>query len=299
MSCDNYKAPSTHSPTDPKYHFIPHFHPGDKYYYDISGDMHSRSDVKDKKIESSSHSDLGLTYEALTDSAGYVRLKISYDKLHIKIKNGDLEKDVTANKDASTSADPIEGVLGNILGTNLFITLDPQGNIVKVDGGKELSARILGAIDAPGVDTKTIIRQQMEGLVGEKFVRSTLQEVFKLFPDTAIYIGDSWKHNVETPEDVKLALDRRLTLESIKGNNAHVDDHTEFVKQDDASISIMGENVPAEIKGEQKGFYDVDTTSGMVLKAQSDLSLQGTLHVLNVEVPVKISTSKKISGKKI
>jgi hypothetical protein len=37
----------------------------------------------------------------------------------------------------------------------------------------------------------------------------------------------------------------------------------------------------------------------MVLKAQSDLSLQGTLHVLNVEVPVKISTSKKISGKKI
>ena len=289
-----------HSPSDPKYHISIHLHPGDKYYYIISGDMQSRSDVKDKKIESASHSDLGLIYEVLSDSADSIRLRITYDKLHIRLKSGELEKDVTARKGGAAQGDPIEGLLGNILGSQLTVTLDNKGNVIGVEGGKELSDKILGAIDAPGsADNKQIIRQQMEKLVGEKSVRNTLQEAFRLFPDTAIYVGDDWVRKGQQSEDVKIGSNQTYSFTSLKGNIARVDERSDLTKEDDGNISIMGHDVPTDIDGEQTGFYEMDVTSGMLMNGESDLSLKGTLHVLGMEVPVKIKTAKKISGKRI
>ncbi|HEY4289737.1 MAG TPA: DUF6263 family protein [Puia sp.] len=265
----------------------------------MSGDMQSRSDVKDKKIESASHSDLGLIYEVLSSNADSFRLRITYDRLHIRLKSGELEKDVTARKAGDAQGDPIEGLLGNILGSQLIVTLDSKGNVVRIEGGKELSDKIFGAIDAPGVDTRQIIRQQMEKLVGEKFVRNTLQEAFKLFPDTAIYVGDNWVRKGQESEDVKIASNQTYTFASIKGNVARVEEVSDFTKEDDGNISIMGHDVPTDIDGEQKGYYEMDMTSGMLMNGESDLSLKGTLHVLGMEVPVKIKTGKKISGKRI
>lgn len=299
VACNTNNSHHIHPPGEPKYHIALHLHPGDKYYYNIAGDMESRSDVKEKKIESISHSDLGLVYQALEDSGGNIRLQITYDKLHIRIKTGELEKDITARKSSAAEADPIESLLGNILGSSLFVTLDAKGNVIKIEGGKELSDRIMSTIDAPGADTKKIIRQQMEALVGEKFVRNTLQDAFKLFPDTALYIGDSWDHKMSANDNIKLGSNRTLSLTSIKGNIARVEEKSELSKQEDGTISIMGHDVPADIKGGEKGYYEVDTASGMLLKGESNLSLKGTLQVMNIEVPVKVHSGKKISGKKI
>ena len=91
-SCNSQNSPKTHSASEPKYRIGLKVKQGDKYYYTISGDMESRSEVKDKKIGAESHSDVGLIYEVLSTDGDSVRLRISYDSLHIRLKNGEVEK---------------------------------------------------------------------------------------------------------------------------------------------------------------------------------------------------------------
>jgi len=267
------------------------------YYYDVSSSVRSRYEVKDKKIESTGTSDLGLVFHLAKDTAGGMSVRIVYDRLHVIMDNDGDHKDITAHK-GDTLSDPVEHMLGNILGSALVVSLDKTGNIRQVSGTKELKSKIVGAMGGADPAVRTAVETQLDRLVGEAFVQSTLQQVFKLVPDSVHYVGDSWTYNQES-DGIKLTIGTTYTLKDVDGQTANISGSSEIRDDDGAPVLFMGQSFPASFSGEQKSQFQVDLSSGLVTKGQAKMNLKGTIVVLGTAVPIQIESEKKVNGKRI
>jgi molybdopterin-binding protein len=66
-----------------------------------------------------------------------------------------------------------------------------------------------------------------------------------------------------------------------------------------ASNSVMGySGVSADLKGEQKGEFDIETKTGMLINSIITASINGNLQVMGKEIPIEIKTSIKMNGRK-
>lgn len=288
----------SHAASEPKYQIVPRMADSvAQYYYAISSSVKSRYQVNDKKMESTGTSDLGLVFRMAKDSGDGIVVSITYDKLHVIMDNGSEHKDITARKGDST-ADPVERMLGNILGSVLTLTLDKGGNIRKVSGTKELAQKILGAMGGADPAVRTTVEGQLGRLAGEAFVRSTLQQVFKLVPDSVQYVGDTWTHTQES-DGLKLSIATTYTLKDVDGHVASIVGSSDIRDEGDEPVLFMDQSFPATISGEQESHFRVDLPSGLALEGQAKLSLKGTLQVLGKEVPIQIESQKKIEGKRM
>jgi hypothetical protein len=51
--------------------------------------------------------------------------------------------------------------------------------------------------------------------------------------------------------------------------------------------------------GRERERFEVDTATGMLPSGQTRLSLEGKVQVMNRDVPVKITSERKVEGKRI
>lgn len=299
LSCGHGpKVGDAHSVSEPKYRVAPRA--GDsvtKYYYTVSSSVKSRFEVQDKKRESGGTSDLGLIFRLAKDTAGTVDVTITYDKLHVMTDNDGQHQDITARK-GDTVTDPIGRMLGNILGSEINLILDSSGNIRQVRGTKELKQKILGAMNGADASVRTAVETQMDRLAGESFIRGTLQQLFKLVPDSVQYVGDSWTHSQES-DGVKLTIATTYTLKDIDGHIANIVGNSEISDDQSAPILFMGQSFPAMFSGEQKSRFQVDLSTGLVTKGQANFSLKGTIEVFGREVPIRVESQRTLEGRRL
>jgi hypothetical protein len=299
ISCgQNTGVRRIHTASDPKYKVTPRLiDTVTTYYYTVSSSVKSRYEVDDKKKESTGMSELGLVFRLAKDSTGAIAVRIIYDKLHVVMENDDEKQDITASK-SDTVTDPIGRMFGNILGSEIHLILDTAGNIHQVNGTKELTQKILSAMNGADPAVRTAVETQLDRLAGEAFVRSTLQQMFKLVPDSIQYVGDSWIRTQES-DGLKLTITTKYTFKDVKDHLASIVGHSDIKDEDGTPILFMGQSFPAALEGEQKSNFQVEMTSGLVLKGLADLSLKGTIQVMGKEVSIRIDSRKTIEGKKL
>ncbi|MES1249736.1 MAG: DUF6263 family protein, partial [Chitinophaga rupis] len=169
LSCGHSLNVRPHTASEPQYHIQPKLADSViSYYYDVTSSVKSRYEVKDKKVESAGTSDLGLLFHLRKDTAGGLLVSITYDKLHVIMDNDGDHKDYIASK-VDTVTDPIERMLGNILGSTLSVNLDKTGNIRQVSGTKELKGKILGSMNGADPAVRSAVETQLDRLAGEAF----------------------------------------------------------------------------------------------------------------------------------
>ena len=66
-----------------------------------------------------------------------------------------------------------------------------------------------------------------------------------------------------------------------------------------ASNSVMGyTQVAANLKGEQKGEFEIETKTGMLISSQITANIKGNLQVMGRDIPITIKSSIKMNGTK-
>lgn len=294
-----FSCGSSHNPSQNKYSPAIHLQKGDKFYYETSSETHTSAKIDGKVLEPVKKMEVGLIYEVINDAMDSIQLKIVYDKLHLIMKNDKEEQDITAKKSGETS-DPAEMFFGGLLGNGVTVIMDKKGDVLRVDGYHELAGRTLDSLRLTDANLRENIRQQMNKMIGEDFLKQTLQAAFHIMPDSAIGIDDSWTKQGAQTDEVKAGMNTKFTVRSLDKNLARLDARSTFSEgHKEDSIDIMGYKVQAALEGEQKGHFDIDISTGMLMGAKSDLSLEGNLQVMGREVPVKITSERTIEAKKI
>ncbi|GGB08977.1 DUF6263 family protein [Puia dinghuensis] len=83
-----------------------------------------------------------------------------------------------------------------------------------------------------------------------------------------------------------------FTLTDIHDQTAFIE--SEGIITSDSATQFMTYNVTTGLKGEQKGEYQVDSKTGMLLSATVNVTVEGTLQVIGRDIPLTMRSQVKM-----
>jgi hypothetical protein len=250
-------------------------------------------EVDSKKMENSNRTNCTVLYTMEKDNAGNFEVNISYEKMRVFSKAGDSESEIDADN-AAVSIDPSERMLGMVKQARLIATMDSVGHVKAVGGYSEMANRILASMNAGDVSARGMVHNKIKTLVEQTMVRKNLQQMFRIFPDSAVYLGASWKIGSSEKADFGLNVESIYTLQEID-NGIAVITVTAEIASDHSEGNLMGYQVTADLNGAGEGEYRVDLKSGMLIKGNFSSKAEGTLQLMSREVPITIKSSANIN----
>ncbi|MBL7762340.1 MAG: hypothetical protein JNL23_02825 [Chitinophagaceae bacterium] len=269
---------------------------GSEYHYDITNQSEMNVEANDKQVENSSKSDIGLTYQVDRDSAGLFLLKMRYDKilLHTKTDKAETEMDAA---NAAVSINPAEKMLGILKDAELTAVLTRTGEVKSISGYKEMGEKMLAEFGESGHD-KNMIQGQWEKSIGEGIIRKGMTELFNIFPDTLVRVGDKWKLSSRQEGEVTMNVKATYQLQEIEDGIALIKSEGEIISDKTARPNTINGAI-ADLNGTQKGEYRIEVKTGMMINSNITSVVKGTVQAMGHEVPVEIKTKIKMIGKRV
>lgn len=270
---------------------------GSKYEYTIANVSDIRIEAEDKKIENKNTTTVGMTYTINKDSAGNLVLDLRYNKIHQHTKNGDTETDLDADR-SGESSDPAERLFGVLKGASIQAVIGPKGETKSVKGYDEIRNKILESFTPSDTYGKTVAAKQWDEKVKQNLVKNSIQQLFAAFPDSAVRVGNKWKLNTVQDEGVAMTINSFYTLKDIHDGIALITSIGD-VSSNNQVFGEMGNNFTAELKGNQKGEFEVETTTGILLNSKVETDVKGALTSMGREIPISLHSEVKLEGRKL
>lgn len=282
-------------PLNTSYHLHLNPKPGSQYYYDISNSTETNIELEGQEIKNSNTTTVGITYVIEKDTGSNYIFKMGYDKAHISTKNGDNEIEMDAS-DAKLSLNPAEKMLGALKNASLVVSVSPNGDVKIVSGYKELSQDLMAGLDSNNLTARAVAQKQLDKIIGEGMIQKNLDQLFKIFPDSTIRVGDKWKINSKQNGDFNLNVNTSYQLKDINDNIALINSESD-IASDNTPIAMMGYQLVPNLKGTQDGKYEVNTKTGMLMKGTVKSEIKGNVQMAGREVPIKIKMKVEIDGR--
>jgi hypothetical protein len=172
--------------------------------------------------------------------------------------------------------DPVSGMLHALKNAKISATVTPAGIVKSITGYQEIEESILSNMNVPDAITRDKIQHQLDQLIGNKLIKANMEQLFKFFPDSAVHIGDQWTSNSKETDGISINVKTTYTLESIDQDKADIKSRSEMTS-DNSEADFMGTPVTANLKGYQKGQYEIEITTGMLVKSKLSSNLKGAL----------------------
>jgi hypothetical protein len=270
---------------------------GAKYYYDITNESETELEIDGKEIAMLNKTSAGIIYTITKDSAGDFLLDLQYDKIKIYSKSGETEKEMSAAH-ASTSLDPVEKMLGMLKNARISATINNKGEVKSMRGYKELGDQILAGFSNTDNLSKEIAHRQWQQLVEEGVIRKNMDQLFKIFPDSLVRVGETWTIDQQQKGEIELKVKTNYTLEAINREIARITSIGN-IHSDSTDSFVMGFNVQADMTGKQKGEYEMESATGMMINNKVMANVEGTLKLMGRNIPVTIKTILITKGKRL
>lgn len=270
---------------------------GSQYQYDITNRSQVNLEMDGNELNNNSESNIAVHYAIEKDSVGNYLLNMQYDKIQMHITKNKQETVLDADA-ATTSLDPVERLLGVLKQAQITATISPSGEMKSVSGYNELSQKILAAINAPDMDTRNIAQTRWEQMIEQGIIRKNIEQLFGIFPDSAVQVGDTWSLTHQQKGEINLNVTSNYKLKKIKDGLAIISSEGKL-SNDQAPINIMGVNVSGNLEGEQEGEYEIDTETGMMLNSHIVVNIKGELQFMGRNVPISIKNTVDMKGRKI
>lgn len=270
-----------------------------RYSYRITNAAATRFEVEDKSIENKNTSDISMLYEvAPPDSNGNVPVKITFEKFHTVIKKQDQETEI--DTDNPTGATPVDRFIEGIKGSTVEVKLNNKHQLVSDEGIKKFTQGLLNKIAVSGADTKQKLQVELSKMLGESFLKNTLELGTGILPDTAVYVGDSWtRKSAMESAGLKMNAETKYTLNSIRDSVAEIESEADVHNNGTIDAGVLGMEANANLTGKQSGEYEVDMRTGLLINEESSSTIKGEVEVMGRKVPITIKMKRKVEGKRM
>ncbi len=273
--------------------------PGSAYHYEISNETKVNMEVGGQEIDNINRSVVNLNYKINKDSAGNLLFATQFDKIQIYTKNKDAEKEINA-ANAALSSDPIEKMLGILKETILVSTISPKGETKAISGYNEIGEKIIATFPATDANTKFAIETEWEKAIGQSLIKKNLDQLFKIFPDSVVHLGDTWKLALKQEGQFNMIIKNIFKLKAINNDIAVIESHGTIINENPSANQLgIGGGTVSDVKGEQQGEYEMETKTGMLISAKIKANVTGSIQVMGQVIPFTIKTSAKVNGRKV
>jgi hypothetical protein len=300
LSCKTQPHSSSYyQDNDPKkiYHLRLSPAVGSKYAYTTTKESEFTFQGNGKTINNKSRAVIGLVYTIGRDSVGNVLLNITYEKVHLYAKNDEKETQIDADN-AETSIDPVERMLGVLKGSALQVAVSSSGAIVYMHGDQVIKEKIMAAFSPGDTYTKMMAGKQWDERIKENLIRNNVEQLFNIFPDSAVHVGNRWKLGSTQKDQIVLNFKTSYLLKEIIDGTAVILADGD-ISGEDSTVQWNGTTFTSDLKGKQEGEFEMETATGMLLRSHIDSKISGSMTMMGRQIPVTIGITVKIQGEKV
>lgn len=260
---------------------------GKGYNYEMVWDMNSKAGE-----EASLVTIAGVFSMNVTGNENGVRsVTTAYKSIRMGIKAKGVEIDIDSEKPAKeaeqgdimgTIIGMMNKVVSGIVGKSFVIKVNEEGKVLEVNG---FEAIINGMVDSLDIDqnVKAAVSASLKDQFNEQNLKDQFAQVFTIFPNKEIKVGDTWDKSFSTSGKTAAAYKTTYTVKAIEGDNVTLDTKTKISQAEDGP----------QMDGTQTGTIMVDSKSGLLINAEFDQTLKATMQGTTVDITGK----GKIKGK--
>lgn len=246
------------------------------YKYDIKNDISLTHQI-DKENNINIHQNMTLSSAIKVESAtsNQTDIMVTYNRITMSSGNQLFALEFDSELDDGTDA----------MYENLRQLIERPFNLSLSPTGKILSSQSIE------VERNTF---QSAYTFNDSSIRKVLQYAFNVYPKLAVKRGDSWQKKIKTSIGFTNIVARNVyQLMSIEDTVAHVE-----IRGKLTSENVDGNNSTVNITGTQKGSYDIDIKTGLVISGKLEQDLSGEMNITGDLTPVEIESRVYIIGSK-
>ena len=251
--------------------------------------------------------DYTLSLKVIDATADFMITEIHIDTM--KTNTNAMGKSIIIN--SSNAADIKSKEMGDVMScilnrlskNALYAKIDYTGRVAEIVNAKMLSDVILkdtSSITLTG-PTRSAIKKQIESLISDKTLKTTIEMFTYHLPGKQVAIGDNWNINVTTNSGgMSLDINTKYHLDGLSGNNANITVEADIKAAANADPIISG---PAKVtyddlKGLSKSTMVIDTTTGLVTEDKAKTHIAGNLGIsgpgFSMTMPMDINGESKV-----
>lgn len=233
------------------------------------------------------------------DTAGNMKVATKYDTILFRQKGpaGGVEFD-SANppKQVPQGARPFAALAG--LGFRM--TLTPAGRVTAVDGLDAMFAEMVRKLDLPEGPAKAAVQKVLTEQFGEEAMKQNLQNMFALYPDAPVAVGESWERRIVVSKGFPVVIEGAYTLKSRADGVARIETKATISPNDAAGPVDLGTGkMSYELKGVQSGIAEVEEATGWTRSLVTEQVVAGSIRFQGgggaQEVNTPISIKEKVT----
>ena len=259
---------------------------GKGYDYEMVWDMNTKVMGQETGISIG-----GLYSMNIVEDDGKVKsVATSYKNITMNMKVGGVEMNLDSDNtpdsaESDTEKNPLaimRKVISGMIGKTFIIKVDEEGKVLEVTGFEKIISDMIDSMDVDE-EIKTQAMASMKGQFNEQSMKDQFAQIFTIFPNKEIRIGDSWERNYSTGGKIPAKYTTTYKVTDIEG------DHVSMT----AKTKIESNTGDMEIGGKQNGNLIVDSKTGLIVNADYTQDLEVTTKGMTVGITGK----GKIKGK--
>ncbi|WP_431293186.1 DUF6263 family protein [Pedobacter sp. P26] len=176
------------------------------------------------------------------------------------------------------------------------MTVTPNGGIKTVAGIDKMLDNIAARMTTDTSQVKQI-KNALSKQFSEEVVKQTMESSFKIYPERAVKIGDSWTVDTKLQMSMPIETITAYTLKEVKDGIAILSVKGSLISK--GSFETMGNKMETDLKGTNSGETSIDIKTGIVLNSHLRIELYGKMKSMGQDIDFEMQGINKIVGKEV
>ena len=211
------------------------------------------------------------------DAAGNMKVATTYDSIHFRQKGpaGAVEYD---SAKAPKQVPPPARAFAALAGLGFKATLTPEGKVSAVEGLDAMFAEMVRKLELPEGPAKAAVQKALADQFGEEAMKQNVQNLFALYPDTPVSLGQTWQRRVVVTKGFPVVIEGAYTLKGRSGGVATIETKATLSPNEAAGPIDLGTGkMSYDLNGVQNGTAEVDEATGWTRSFTTQQVVSGTL----------------------
>ena len=267
---------------------------GAKYEYQTEMIQNIKQSVMGQEIPMETEVNMTYLIEIKDKMPQEIHVHFAYKDIAYIISNPMMKMKYDSKNPADNPSEidrTLERVFRNLINKPFLVVITPDGtvkSVTELDAGTE-NTTVTSSNWQVDAQIVTQINQQFSG----DAMKSTFEQLFKIYPTNTVKVGDSWNiENMTTMNNMSTNVKTRYTLKEISRNIATV------IVESDMEMD-PGTVMEGKLAGTQIGTMTIDTETGLPLTNDMSQNVLGLVKAQGMEVQMEMTGKVKGSIKEL
>lgn len=265
---------------------------GYKYDFTLTSDQIIKQKIAGRDIHLTQNIGTDYTFDITEGHNGEKDVKVTYNKIFIKSVAMGNTMTYSSDDQDSTKKNPFSGFKG----ASFYMTVSPNGAIKTVAGIDKMLDNMAARMTKDTSQVKQI-KNALSKQFSNEVVKQTMESSFKIYPDRAVKIGDSWTVDTKMQMTMPIETITQYTLKEVKDGIAILGVKGTLVSK--GNFEIMGNKMETDLQGTNSGETSIDVKTGIVLNSHLRVELYGKMKSMGQDIDFEMQGINKIIGKEV